>query len=419
MSSIKLSFQFSNTFPTSDERVPLFLRNTGVAGALSVQDGNGRIDTIKLVLKGKVTNAVQSGPSGLNESRSLVIQQTLLNLVDVQDAAFGLPSEDGTWRQYPFDFCFSKRCHGRKCDGQPIVLQTCNPSLPSSLDVTSGPRASEWKIETTTSSRVSYEIQAWAFLDDVVQAATSQEIRLYDPPCVPPPPMILEHFRGEFTPRQEKKIMKGMLKSTGKLAIAVSEPTPAEIQHGNGLVQTDLPIRLEICDRKGLPSRLEMRVKSTLHGSTFISSEKMKEMPSRYHVIKSPTIQEVKTKARTFTQKLNVACRWQKDERGTWYQQMTVPLPLVANQTPPPTFKSAVVARRYSVSLRIEVSDGVNATFDLKVPVQILYSTGEEEDDPDLQTSLNGTRIEDLTNALDDLVLRSRPPAEQLPLYVR
>lgn len=50
--SVKLSFRFANTFPQANERMPLFLRSSGVAGTLRIKTKSERFDTIKLVLRG-------------------------------------------------------------------------------------------------------------------------------------------------------------------------------------------------------------------------------------------------------------------------------------------------------------------------------------------------------------------------------
>lgn len=346
-----------------------------------------------------------SGEAGLADSHQV------LNLVDVHDAASGLPSADGLWRQFFFDFRFGKSCHGRKRNSRQTVAQSCSASLPSSLDVR--------KDANATSTRVRYEIQAWAFHGDTVRAAISQEIRLFDSACVAPPPVIVEHFPGEFSLRQEKKVSRGMMRPVGKIAVAVAEPPAAEIQHGGSLVQTKLPVRLELSDQTGLPKRLDLRVKSTLHGTTFVSSERMEEMPSCQCVVKSGAVQEAKTKARSFTQKLSVLCRWQMDPKGSWWQDVVVPLPLVADQTPPPTFTSPLVARRYSVSVQIGVTGGANATFDLKVPVHVMYSGDEREELSRVQTRLSGVPIQNATAHLEEPNLQPQMPSEPLPLYVR
>lgn len=336
----------------------------------------------------------------------------------MQDAAFGLPTADGLWRQYPFDFRFGKRCHDQKPHSELIVARTCSASIPSSLEVAGEERKGEWKDISATSCRVKYEIQAWTFHGNEVKAAIAQEIRLFDSACVAPPPMIMADFPGEFTLRQEKKFVKAMMKHAGKMTIAVSEPAAADIRRGGDLVQSRLPLRVELRDPKALPSRLELRVKSTLQGSTFISSEKMQDMPSRQLLLKSRAIQEVKTKARCFTQKLDIGCRWQLDPKGTWWQVTTIPLPLVANQTPPPTFTSMLVARRYSVSLQIEVAGIGNATFDLRIPIQMMYSA-DVNGMSALQNGLRNISVEDMANAMESLGLQLTPPLEALPQYVR
>lgn len=372
--------------------------------------------------EGTICNVIEYGGSGgFNDAHSIVLEQTVLNLSDVQKASAAFRAVDGT-QCFPFNFQFQKKCHRSETETTPTASD-CDSSLPSSLAVGSLNSLNGKTTWNATGggpiSRVRYEIQAWLFRRDTVVEAVSQDIRLYDSACHAPPPRIIEHFPGEFEMHGERKIKRGLIKHAGKMTIEISEPAAVHARREHCVMQAALPIRVGISKHAQTPQPIQLRIKSTLQASTFISSTRMSVMPTSKQVKGSSCIQEVTTSAQSFTQSLTLPSDWTRHSTDkTWQQELTVEVPLVVEQTPPPSYLSPYVARRYSISVRIEAQGSGRCTFDLCVPISLLYDTGPSELSAPMPGILAGVDISP-SPSMADLIKAVRPDADALPLYVR
>lgn len=345
--------------------------------------------------------------------------------MDVQDSASAVVTrEEPSVLQCPFNFQFTRSCHLQKHDHTCNLVSGCSNALPSSLELGAlcpDPVTSS----DATATRVRYELQAFLFYEDILQAAISQDIKLYDSACVAPPPLTIEHYPGEFRLEEENRLSRAFIKQPPRMTIRASEPGPCQMSSGCGVSEVTLPLHLQLRNHKHFPPKLRLRIKSTLHGTTLITTEKMGSFLSCKEAARSPRIAELKTRGRDYTRECEVPQKWQDHGSSVWTQNMTVRIPLVANQVPVPTFSSPTISRRYSLSLRIELCGLGGAKFSFKIPVQLMYlpRTPLEEDLPPTyalsatQVTSCRTEIDRMTS--DHLILQSVPPSNQLPLYVR
>lgn len=302
------------------------------------------------------------------------------------------------------------------------MTSSCSSALPSSLELGSL-RPDRASSSGATATQVKYELQALVFYEDIVQAAISQEIKLYDSTCVIPPPLTTEHYPGEFRLEEEKRGSKAFLIQSPKISIKASEPEPCVISSGCRVAEVTIPLQLQVRNCRHSPTIPSLRMKSTLHGTTLISTEKMGPPLSRKDAARRPFITELRTSANEFTREAQVPRNWQERASGSWTQHMNIRIPLVVNQVPIPTFSSAFVSRRYSLSLRIELCGGGGNKFSLKVPVHIMYSPpfSIDQDLPPTyaQYATHAPSTIGLDIDSDTTILQSAPPPCQLPLYVR
>jgi hypothetical protein len=216
------------------------------------------------------------------------------------------------------------------------------------------------------------------------------------------PPVPIDFFPGEFRMRDIKHMSRLLNKHSTSLKVETSEPKAVMLDSAHGLTKTILPLSLWYQGAKSCPKAATLRVRSQLVGSTHISAVRMDKWTKN-----ASQAQEIKTTAPEYTQEVDLLPQsWAREDNG-WRQRMLLELPLFANQTPIPTFNTSFVSRRYSISLNIDVCSKANATFELKVPLQILYHDAAADDEP---PSYAISRAGGAQQA---------PLIDQLPRYVR
>jgi hypothetical protein len=222
---------------------------------------------------------------------------------------------------------------------------------------------------------------------------------------MPTPPLTVDFFPGEFRLRDIKSLSRLPFGRAGSLKVEASEPEGVVIRSGSALTNAVLPITLTATDTKGATDPICLRVKSQLHGTTRIltagSSSALKSLSDT---------QAIHTSAPEYAQVVQSTTRWVKDG-NVWKQNLSLSIPLFADQTPVPTFETSFLTRRYSISLKIDVCGKRDATLELKVPVQLLYQPVAEDGPPSYAAHLEPATLHEGRQA-------TRSP-DQLPLYVR
>jgi hypothetical protein len=224
-------------------------------------------------------------------------------------------------------------------------------------------------------TNVKYELQAFAYKEDEMVSSLISEIRVYDTETPLPPPIHLAHFPGEYVMSQEKRLKKLGI-SGANLAISVSEPPPMEIRHDDGIALAALPMKLRLTGtsvtNRGGP--LELRVTSRLKLHSFFSSSKMFAHPTAKQAQGSPFLGALCKYGKPYVRNLRIDSWKPGKTLGSATKDMTLLIPILENDKPAPTFFTAFLARRYTVSVRIDVNSGwQKASFRLNIPLQIVY----------------------------------------------
>jgi hypothetical protein len=281
-----------------------------------------------------------------------------------------------------FDFPLHRECNSLDPHSG---LTKSTKVLPSSICVMGyWCSTSPSRYSCSASSQVKYELAAFAYKDDEIVASLLSEIRIYDTENPVPAPIHLPHFPGEYVVAQEKSLRKLGIRGA-RLSISVSEPPPLEINTKNGIALAALPVRLCLrrddnpslsADPRGTKSfPMDVRLTSRLKIHSYFSSDKMSAHPTDAQSRGSPFLATLCKYGKKYVRNL-VVDSW-KSEKGrsdVLTKDMTLLLPILENDKPAPTFFTPFLARRYSVSVRIDVASGwQKASFRLNIPLQIVY----------------------------------------------
>jgi hypothetical protein len=224
-------------------------------------------------------------------------------------------------------------------------------------------------------TNVKYELQAFAYKEDEMVSSLISEIRIYDTETPLPPPIYLAHFPGEYVMSQEKSLKKLGIRGAN-LAISVSEPPPMEIRNDDGIALAALPMKLRLSGAS-VTNRgrlLELRVTSRLKLHSFFSSSEMSAHPTAKQAQGSPFMGTLCKYGKPYVRNLRIDSWKPGKSLASAVKDMTLWVPILENDKPPPTFFTAFLTRRYSVAIKIDVNSGwQKASYRLNIPLQIVY----------------------------------------------
>jgi hypothetical protein len=232
------------------------------------------------------------------------------------------------------------------------------------------------------------------------------------------PPTEINHFPSEFREKQTKMIRTFLMGTTrGAMKISLGEPSPLTYDDGSFHGSTRALMKLEFVSTNSnrtskLPHDLTFKVYSLVRAKTFYSVKAFPGLPSerllevdtntrlRDDIVKLET-QIVKNaswgyrfdiEGQTSYEMHNHTSRNSfsvgrlhaetsshpsnlKPEilalKGRWISNWTIPIEVEGRLLP--TFCSALVARRYSLIVRVKVGGAKEACFDLEVPLQVIH----------------------------------------------
>jgi hypothetical protein len=223
-------------------------------------------------------------------------------------------------------------------------------------------------------------VKAWILRDRSVEGAVARDVQIYN--CIDslPPPVCLEDFPGEYVCRQEKSLTRVLPVPGCYIAISIPEPRPVEVRQDKGDAVAGFSMRVVLRNSRGKacvpPSPFDMHITWALKTHTFVSVTKQRVAPTSRAALLSPFLKEITGTSNPRKRKLRLPS-WRVDvtEPRNWAQETTLWLPVIENACPPPTFLTPYLTRRYSVSMHLDISsaDQGRASFDLTVPIQIVY----------------------------------------------
>jgi hypothetical protein len=196
----------------------------------------------------------------------------------------------------------------------------------------------------------------------------------------PPPPICLEDFPGEYSSKQEKRLI-GTLGLPGKaVSIEVTEPPPVQVKPNRTGIAAHLRMHVQIGKELGkrprMPPSFDIRMSWALKTHSFVSVVERHKMPTAREALLSPFLEETIAVSETRNWVLSVA-NWRQDSgnHSAWAQAKDILLPLSGDSYPVPSFSHPNITRRYSLIIRLEATAKHlgKACFDHVVPVQIFY----------------------------------------------
>jgi hypothetical protein len=337
---------------------------------------------------------------------------------------------------FPFHFCFHDEVWEHQDPHQHQVSKHFPPTLPSTLDVSTS--TGSWcthalpkvygaeQARCTVSTRVKYELLAYAYEGDEVVLTTKLEVRIYDTVDGCPPPIHITDFPSEYTITQDKRLHTFWSRSGRRLTIATAEPRPLQVRQGVKVHLAAVPLRFALRKDpkrpKSPPSTLSIRISSLLKAQTFISLGEMNTLPTVGLTKHSPYLAVVPRYSKAYDRKLKIR-EWKSIQIGdegskesVWMCDTVIWLPVCEQSCLTPTFFTPYVSRRYSLSLQMEAkgADG-KASFHLNVPLQVVYPTDFGTDAPSYETATRpDTPVSELDDEEDDV-----RDVDRLPVYVR
>jgi hypothetical protein len=342
----------------------------------------------------------------------------VLELSDVyntkDDSVSNSSSRSNLERIYPISFPLHRAYWS---DNDPLAPPRANSSLlPSSLSVRGfWCTTSRYRFSCQASTTVRYELQASAFdAANEPLTRTVHEILLFDaedPPPQSPLPrgctVAGSDDDAEFVTRRDGRLaaLSRLLPRAWAMAVAaaaaggdggsggggggsgarvvvdVREPEPVMLAARSGFTCATLPVALRVERAGGLaPFRLPraMKVKSRIRSITYASVGAMGALPEKSGAqAKSVVATLNKFEERHVVQLALDSWRPRKPSinDGQWSLETVVLIPVTESALIAPTFYTPFVARRYSISLRIDIesSGAKRVTFRLNVPLQVAY----------------------------------------------
>lgn len=302
--------------------------------------------------------------------------------MDVQNSVSSrYDPNNGDGETFTFDFQLNKARYGPEDarDEQDGVFRSYKRILPNSLAVF-GPYCANTTGQSCcqAESLVKYDVEAFVYHGDDIIASSLQELRIFDCADSHPPPVHTAHFPGEFTSSQEKQLKTIYRVGAPRLTISLVEPKAVEVKPEGEVSMTAFAFRFVM--RGGSsnpPKKLEIHVNSLLKALTFIGATKSESQPTVKQTKYNPFLAAVPKWGRAYHRKLRVTHWTRGTADGEWVATALVWMPVSEGATPAPTFFTPYLSRRYSISLRLEVTGEGKAVFNLHVPLQIVYPSGD------------------------------------------
>ncbi|KAH8657269.1 hypothetical protein BGZ61DRAFT_371489, partial [Ilyonectria robusta] len=168
----------------------------------------------------------------------------------------------------------------------------------------------------------------------------------------------------------------------GHVTVTAEEPSPLIYVSGPLGASTDCVVNISIQGSVIDPDRLRtmtIEVHTTIHSKTYYSSKRMPCMPSR-HLLTEQGPYLYETVVNLEVQKLRdfqwtfwpwAASRSLEKQEVTW--QTVIRIPIRPSHRLYPSFCSQLIARSYSINLRICFGGAYIRKMDLEVPLQVAY----------------------------------------------
>ncbi len=267
--------------------------------------------------------------------------------------------------------------------------QQIQSALPSSLDNRSSWEVDLFRSEPHVTALVLYELTAQVAHSGIVIAKIVEPISIYDS-SNPRPPTYVHDFGTEYVCHKDTVLGWPFLTKFGVLSISSAEPRHFAFCKSEEQAATAL--RLQLTFRRSgklrgspLPFMLGAEVVWRLKSSTFVSVKDNKSLPTVEEASRSLSVGKIISHGRRQRMKIDWFS-WHQSTQKTateeevWTTKQHLWLAIPRSCSPPPTFSTNDLSRRYSIALRLRVRGIGGGKVYLDVPVQIVYqkSTSSE-----------------------------------------
>ena len=261
----------------------------------------------------------------------------------------------------------------------PVEAHPSN-QLPSSLRVISSDTVGFKSYLPTASVSVAYQLQARILNGTEVMASLDKHIRILS--CLDPlPPLHLEHFRNNFTYRQNVVFRKSFFQKGGALLVEADEPGPLTFPKSQNKATTK--VRLCLTYRGGrisgkapaIAATIQWRLRSltTIDMRAAVSSDNAEENPWTTEIRSNLPLRHLKMTWTEWTHHHQNDESHHNDLDMIWRATHTLWLSEDISSALAPSFQTTVLSHRYTILLRINMSGLGNAQAELVVPVQLVY----------------------------------------------
>ncbi|KAK2803628.1 hypothetical protein FQN51_003390 [Onygenales sp. PD_10] len=310
--------------------------------------------------------------------------------------------------------------------------------------------------------KVIYTLRAYIMLNGRPVGGTSRSIVLF-PTLEPQPPSCTTDFPGEYVLSACSILRSTVLyRRVGRLVMEAREPRELEFCRRNQEASTAIHLTFMFHEsREGSPSEppptpdfgvMGLKLKQM----TFISIEPQRKLPATHDALVSPFIARDSKIINSQSRKLKFSL-WERsrykgnvkeasgkvlfwakkllnlNEREltthpllqtqgrVWETSSTLIFTFGNGGYPAPTFGSALVSRRYSLCMALNIEGANHAILELEVPVQVVYR-GSPQSELLRGGGFSGSRA--LLNESQSLQMLPRPPIsgtaedEEAPVYI-
>lgn len=200
----------------------------------------------------------------------------------------------------------------------------------------------------------------------------------------PLPPTAIDDFPADFIPHCQKQVRRGpWRRRLGFISVSTVEPPPIIL----GSVATkEILSCINITFTPYFPHTagidwqfLRCRLKSQLQINTFYSTRRMTQMPERSKS-SNPTLRFKTEFVQLEGQELTASRKTTNHSCGPPFKfdfemSASIPLPSLQSTEILPTFIHRYAARLYSLSMVIVLPDISHGSFELEVPIQMVYES--------------------------------------------
>ncbi|KAK2751905.1 hypothetical protein FQN55_008647 [Onygenales sp. PD_40] len=413
----------------------IFLSDDGVAGHVVVSNKGGtHFDSVRVILEGQLHNSLCTIDGTCKEANRMEMGQKLIHMVHTQQSfqqRNQLPLRE---RVFPFHFTIPNHILiPNNGDSSTDMVHPLPPSMHVNVD--SVMPSSGQQRAFRGGCKVSYTLRAYIILNGRPVGGTSRSIVLF-PTLEPQPPSCTTDFPGEYVLSASSTLRSTVLyRRVGRLVMEAREPRELEFCRKNQEASTAIHLKFMFHEsREGSSSEppptpdfgvMGLKLKQM----TFISVEPQRKLPATHDALVSPFIARDSRIISSQSRKLKfspwVRSRYKgnvKEALGrVWETSSTLIFTFGNGGYPAPTCGSALVSRRYSLCMALNIEGANHAILELEVPVQVIYR-GTPQSELLRGGGFSSSRA--LPNESQLLQMLPRPPIsgmatdEEAPIYI-